>query len=79
VTVDGFTSGAIRVLDITDEDAVREIAAKVEQTKSGYSVTVASPEASERTLLAIADEKAQRPASIVVTRPSRWRDPGSRG
>lgn len=66
VTVSGFTSATIRVFDVTDPDVVTELAAKVEKQKSGYAVTATSPQMGERRLLAIAEEKADQPASLVA-------------
>jgi hypothetical protein len=73
VTINGFTSGAIRVLDVTEPDSVQELAAKTERQKSGYAVTVTSPEAGERRLLAFAHEQSIKPARIAANRASNWR------
>ena len=43
VTIAGFSSGAIRVLDVTDPDVPQELGAKIEKQKTGFAVTVASP------------------------------------
>jgi hypothetical protein len=73
VTIEGFGNGAIRVLDITDLDAVQEVVGKVEQQKDGYSITVASPRAGERVLLAGIDEQRSRPDKVAENRPSNLR------
>jgi hypothetical protein len=73
-TVSGFTSAAVRVFDVTNADRVEELAAKVEQQKGGgYSATFASPRSGERRLLAIADEKADKPAGVAANRVSNLR------
>lgn len=73
VTIDGFSSDAIRVLDVTDPDAVEEVVGKVEQQKGGYSITVASPRTGERMLLAALDEERNRPDKVTENRLSNLR------
>lgn len=63
-TVDGFSSAAIRVFDVTNQDQVQQLVGKVEQQKSGYSVTVANAAKGDRTLLAIAGQTAGKPAGV---------------
>jgi len=77
VTIDGFTNSGIRVFDVTDPGAIREITSRVESRKGAYSVTVSAPKGGgERLLLAVADGAAIRPAEIVLNRPSNLREPG---
>jgi YVTN family beta-propeller protein len=73
VAVGGFSSASIRVLDVTNPDAVQELAGKIEQQKTGYTITVTSPESGERQLLAIADEQAGKVARVAANIPSEWR------
>jgi hypothetical protein len=75
VTIGGFTSGAIRVLDVTDADTPQELVGKIEQEKTGFVVTVASPGAGERQLLATTDDQSSRPAKIAPNQPSGLRTP----
>ena len=58
VTIDGFSSAAIRVFDVTNQDQVQQVVGKVEQQKTGYAITVATAEKGDRTLLAIAGQPA---------------------
>jgi len=77
VTVDGFSSPAIRVLDITNPAAVQEIIGTVQQQKSGgYSVSLNPQNAEPRTLLAIAGDMP-KPVSLTLNIPSSWRQPGN--
>jgi hypothetical protein len=74
VSVNGFTSKAIRVFDVTEAQAVTELFGEVQEDKQGgYLVQVSPLETGERTLLALADEQTQ---SAVVGKDysSDWRD-----
>jgi hypothetical protein len=73
VTINGFTSGAIRVFDTTNPEVISELAGKIETQPSGYAVTVTAPENSVRQLLAIADERAARPVKLLANQPSSLR------
>jgi len=72
-TITGFSSGAIRVLDVTDPDQVQEVIGKVEQQNGGYSITVASPRTGDRILLAALDGDRSAPAKVTDNRPSSLR------
>ena len=73
VTITGFSSEAIRVLDVTDPDAPQELETKIEQQRTGFAVTTASPGAGERRLLAIDSTRSSNPAKIAANQPSGWR------
>jgi hypothetical protein len=74
VTIDGFSSSAIRVLDVTDPDAVEEVVGRVaRQQGGGYSITVASPRKGERILLAQLDERRITPDRVTENRVSNLR------
>jgi len=75
VTIDGFSSPAIRVLDITDPKEIRQVSARAQQQGEGYSVTVSAPKPGGRTLWALADDQAAQVAGITSNRPSNLRDP----
>ena len=76
VSVEGFTNSAIRVIDVTDPGAVREVAARVEARNGSYSVTVSAPKGGgDRLLLAFADSTAGGPAAMTLNRPSNLREP----
>jgi predicted outer membrane repeat protein len=72
-TVSGFSNAAVRVFDVTDADSIEEIAAKVESISGVFSATFASPRTGQRKLLAISDDTANRPASVIANRPSNLR------
>jgi hypothetical protein len=73
VTIDGFSSSAIRVIDISNPDGVQEVAARVQRQGSGYAVTVAAPGAGKSTLLAFADGQVKRPVAATFNQPSNLR------
>lgn len=77
VTVDGFTNPAIRVVDITDPNQAKEVTGKIRQQGSGYAITIGVPKKGERTLLAFADNRIKRPASIAANQPTNWREPNN--
>ncbi|MFY9607466.1 MAG: C25 family cysteine peptidase [Blastocatellia bacterium] len=78
VDVDGFTSSAIRVMDVTDPDAVTELSAKVRAKNGGYAVTVNTPKkGGTRLLWAFAEDRVSRPDAIALDRPSNLREPGA--
>src|SRR5262249_44295730 len=62
VSVDGFITAAVRVIDVTDPDAPQELAVVVKHRKSGYTVSIAVPGAGQRRLLAFGDSQTRRPA-----------------
>ena len=59
ISIAGFTSSNIRVIDITDPENSREAIGTVEAKDGGYSVTFNVPGTGVRTLLAFTDQKSQ--------------------
>ena len=73
VTVGGFASGAIRVVDVTDETAVEEVLGTVQPEAGGFwSITVLAPGTGQRTLLAFTEATVGTPASVEANQPSTW-------
>lgn len=77
VTIDGFTSPSIRVVDITNSNEAKEVTGKIRQQGSSYAITIGVPKHGERTLLGFADNQIKRPASITANQASSWRQPGN--
>jgi len=71
VTIGGFSSDSIRVVDVTDAGSPQEIIGAVENRKSDYAISFAAPEAGERSLLAFTT--GQHPASLSLNQPSNLR------
>jgi hypothetical protein len=72
ITIDGFTQSRIRVIDITDPKGVEEVIGVVEARKGGYGITIKTPGAGVKTLMAFTEEKIKRPVSIRANEPSSW-------
>jgi hypothetical protein len=71
MTIDGFTSKSVRIFDVTDSHSPEELLGQVNEQKSGYAVTFASPGQGERALIALTTER--RPARILLNLPSNLR------
>jgi len=69
-TIDGFSSAAIRVFDITDPASVVELAGNVGSSGDKYAVGVTAPGQGSRTLLAMTDDRIKHPVSITANQPS---------
>src|SRR5436309_14019612 len=72
VTIGGFSTRSIRVVDVTEPGAVRAVPGQVKRQGSSFAVTVAGPGPGTRTLLAFTDRVAATPAKVQVNQPSRW-------
>jgi len=73
VSLAGFSSSAIRVLDLSNAESPREVAATVSQNGGSYNATVRVPGAGQRTLLAFASDRIKSPAAIAADFPSSWK------
>lgn len=73
VTIVGFTSNTIRVLDVTNPALVQELTAQTQPQGSGFAVKVTSLGDGQRRLLALSVSSAKSPAAISANRPSNWR------
>jgi hypothetical protein len=76
VTIAGFSSAAIRVLDITDADRVWDVGGVVQPQDAGFAVTLSVPGSGPRTLLTLTPVLAQPVAVVMAGQPSSWRRPG---
>ena len=74
VTIGGFTSNQIKVIDVTNPAGVQELAGSVEQMKDGsYAVSLSVPAGGQRTLFAFAATQAKQAAGLEANAPSSWR------
>jgi hypothetical protein len=80
VSVGGFTSNQIKVMDVTNPAGVQELLGSVQAFKDGtYAITVSIPGGGAKTLLAFADAQAKQPVRIAANAPSTWRKPSNGG
>lgn len=67
--VTGFSSAAIRVIDVTNPGAVQELSPKITQSNGSYGFTL--PAASTvQNLVAFVDNQARQPSAMVANQPS---------
>ncbi len=72
VSVGGFSTSQIRLLDITDPNSVQEITPLVEQQGTGYALRFTAAGSGTKTFYAFADNQAQHPLGVVRNQPSNW-------
>jgi hypothetical protein len=72
VQVSGFTTAAVRVMDVTDEANPVELGAKVELANRSYVATATPQEAGERVLLFVGDKAIAKAAQVVQQVGSSW-------
>ncbi len=70
VRISGFSSNAIRVLDITEPDSPQEILGNIEENKDGFNINIAPQILGQRTLLAFT--QAAQPVALKMNQPSKW-------
>jgi len=69
--VTGFSSAAVRIVDVTDPGAVREVAAKIRQVDDGYGFSIQGS-GTPRNLIAFVDNLALQPLAILKRQPTSW-------
>jgi hypothetical protein len=74
LTIDGFSSPTIRVVDVTDPAAPIELKTYSEKRDSGHAVTIRTPRGGERVLMAFTGDQVKRPLSVIADRPSNLKD-----
>jgi hypothetical protein len=73
VSISGFTSSEVRVMDVTNADSVRELAATVQAGKAGFTATATVADGGPATLFAFGEDQVKSPAAIQFNQPSAWR------
>ncbi len=74
VVITGFTTGAVRVLDVTDPAHPLALRGTVAlQADGSYGISVVAPSGGTRTLLAVTDAAMLAPAGVEANAPSSWR------
>jgi hypothetical protein len=74
VTVDGFSSAAVRVLDVTNPANPTELATTVSASGGSFAASAFATGSGQRVLYAFAASQAAAPAGIRVDRPSTLKD-----
>ncbi len=77
VSVYGFSTPAIRVIDVTSPLAAVDVAGTVTGSGDGFRVSFQAPGAGRRTLVAFTDGHVLAPAAIRANAPTRWHDAGN--
>ena len=78
VTIGGFSSNLIGVIDVTDPEETLELQGLVQPQEEGYTITVGVPAAGLRRLVAVTEEQVKLPATVKADQPSAWHDVDSR-
>src|SRR6266487_2886353 len=68
-----YRSPVVRLIDVTDPDAVQEVSVVVRPEKGTYSATITVPGTSQRVLFMFTGQ-AIRTGALVANQPSNWRD-----
>ncbi|HTG18298.1 MAG TPA: C25 family cysteine peptidase, partial [Blastocatellia bacterium] len=76
VTIEGFSNAQIRVVDVSNPDAVQEVSGYIKQQKNGFAVTVTAPGTDRRILWAFSSRRIKSPSAVTADQPSNWRRPG---
>ncbi len=72
ITVGGFKSSAIRVIDITDPDAPTELLGNIAPKEGLFAITVSIRGSETRNLIAFAEPSGQTPSAIAPNNRSNW-------
>jgi hypothetical protein len=72
VTVEGFSSGGIRVLDVTNPQSVQEVTGTVAAKGTGYAVTVGIPGAGTRRVIVLTDGQIRAADGVRGNVASSW-------
>jgi hypothetical protein len=72
VSIGGFASSQVRVVDITDPGAVQALPVGVVKDGEAYQAQVGVPETGMRTLLAVGTGAVRQPVGVLPNRPSAW-------
>jgi hypothetical protein len=78
VAVSGFSAPDIRVMDVTDPDAVSEVSVQVAAQGAGYAATFTVPRQGPRTLYSFTGTGMLHPSAMAANSPSSWRGRGNK-
>src|SRR5271157_2956499 len=72
VTVGGFSTNQVRIMDVTDPATVTEVTGQVKPSGAGYAIQMGIPGSGTRSLIASTTSAALAPAALVANQPSAW-------
>jgi hypothetical protein len=72
VTVGGFSTNQVRVMDITDPATVTEVTGQVKPNGAGYAIQIGVPGSGARSLIAFTGSASLAPAALAANEPSAW-------
>jgi hypothetical protein len=72
--IGGFSNSAIRVVDITYPQSVKQITSAIQQQGADFAVRIKASTTGTKTqtFLAFTDDQAKQPSSITANQPSTW-------
>ena len=70
LSIDGFSSSRIQIVDITNPKAVKKVVGIVKQEGADFAIEFRVPGQGQRALLAFTEEKVKEPAGIKAHQPS---------
>jgi hypothetical protein len=74
VSLSGFVSSSVRVLDVTNPDSPQEVTALMSRTGATYQASLSAPGSGQRILAAVGAGATRQPFGLKLDRPSSWRD-----
>ena len=74
VTIKGFSSPKIRVIDCTDPLKVREVVGNIKSLDTAYTITFRVPGSGTRTLITFAEDQVKQPVGMVANESSSWHE-----
>jgi len=74
VSIGGFSSPEIIVVDITDSMHMLNVRGRVRSDGAGYAITFKAPRGGERTLFGFSEENIKQPAGITANLASSWHE-----
>jgi hypothetical protein len=72
VTVGGFSTNQVRIMDVTDPAAAMEVTGQIKPNGAGYAIRIGIPGSGARSLIAFTGSASLAPAALAANEPSAW-------
>ncbi len=72
VTVGGFSTNQVRIMDVTDPTTVQEVSGEIRPNGAGFAIRIGIPGARQRKLVAFTEPASLAPAALAANEPSAW-------